>query len=136
MLKVAFYKGKGTWIDWGIRTWTRSKYSHCELIIPEGRGFAASTRDKGTRIKDGINWDSGRWDVIDLGIEEVSGIIAHCERLAAANKGYAYWDIARFVLPFLKTDKKRGFCSEVVATVLRFPKPQNISPGDLYRRLT
>ena len=135
-LKIAFYRGKGGFTGWLIKLGTWSKYSHCELMLPGARGFSASARDKGTRIKEGIDWASGHWDIVDLGIEEASGIISHCEQLAAVNKGYAYWDIIRFVLPFLKTDKSRGFCSEVIAEVLRYSKPQNMSPQDLYEKVT
>ena len=32
MTRLAFYKGKGNWVDWGICMVTRSPYSHVELI--------------------------------------------------------------------------------------------------------
>ena len=34
MVKIAFYKGKGNWINKIIRWWTRSNYSHAELVLP------------------------------------------------------------------------------------------------------
>ena len=34
VVKVAFYKGKGNWINKIIRWWTKSNYSHAELVLP------------------------------------------------------------------------------------------------------
>ena len=34
-IKVAFYKGRGNWKNKIIRWWTKSKYSHAELILPD-----------------------------------------------------------------------------------------------------
>ena len=35
-IKLAFYKGKGNWKNKVIRWWTKSPYSHVELILPDG----------------------------------------------------------------------------------------------------
>ena len=35
-VKVAFYKGPGGFVHKVIRWWTESKYSHAELILPDG----------------------------------------------------------------------------------------------------
>ena len=48
--KIAFYKAKGNIIDKSIRLWTRSKYSHCEIVIGEN-WYSSSPRDKGVRAK-------------------------------------------------------------------------------------
>ena len=34
VVKVAFYKGEGNWKNKIIRWWTKSKYSHAELVLP------------------------------------------------------------------------------------------------------
>ena len=33
-ISVAFYKGKGSWKNKIIRWWTKSPYSHVELVLP------------------------------------------------------------------------------------------------------
>ena len=33
-IKIAFYKGQGNWLNKIIRWWTKSPYSHAELILP------------------------------------------------------------------------------------------------------
>ena len=35
IIKVAFYKAQGDYINKIVRWWTKSKYSHAELILPD-----------------------------------------------------------------------------------------------------
>ena len=50
-MRVAFYKGEGNFFDKLIRWWTKSSYSHCELIFSDGIFFSADPRDGGVRYK-------------------------------------------------------------------------------------
>ena len=34
-IRIAFYKGKGNWKNKVIRWWTKSPYSHAELVLPD-----------------------------------------------------------------------------------------------------
>ena len=36
-IQVAFYKGGGGWLHKVIRWWTKSPYSHAELVMPDGK---------------------------------------------------------------------------------------------------
>ena len=42
LIYLALYKGRGTLFNRLIRLWTRSKYSHCELVLSDGRWLSAS----------------------------------------------------------------------------------------------
>ena len=44
--KLAFYKAKGNWIDFLVRVFTNSPYSHCELVINKD-WYSSSPRDGG-----------------------------------------------------------------------------------------
>lgn len=39
---LALYKGRGTLFNRLVRLWTRSKYSHCELVLAAGSEFCAA----------------------------------------------------------------------------------------------
>lgn len=62
-MRLAFYKAPGDLIDKSIRRWTKSEYSHCELVFSNGLWFSASPRDGGTRFKH-IDIDPEKWDFI------------------------------------------------------------------------
>ena len=47
-VQLALYKGRGTLFNALIRWWTRSPYSHCELVI-NGTCYSSSIRDGGVR---------------------------------------------------------------------------------------
>ena len=57
---LAFYKGKGDWLDWLIRLFTRSQYSHVEYVQDstamddQGRHecWSSSFRDGGVRANE------------------------------------------------------------------------------------
>ena len=36
-IKVAFFKGDGDWHNHIVRWWTKSPYSHAELVLPDGK---------------------------------------------------------------------------------------------------
>ena len=49
-VQLALYKAPGEWTNALIRWWTRSQYSHCELVI-DGTCYSSSERDRGVRSK-------------------------------------------------------------------------------------
>lgn len=137
MAQLAFYKGKGTWLDAVIRWVTRSPYSHVELILdPTDKGndgeslcFSSSARDGGVRVKR-IKLNPDHWDIQT--IEWPVG--DHIERLFAnlAGSKYDYWGLlfSQF-FNWRRHSKTRWFCSEVIAFALGVPQGQRYSPGDL-----
>lgn len=65
LIYLAVYKGEGKLFNRLIRLWTRSRYSHCELVMPDGRWLSASAMDGGVRAKH-IELDFEHWDLIPL----------------------------------------------------------------------
>ncbi|MBS7724580.1 hypothetical protein I0E51_06075 [Pseudomonas lalucatii] len=63
LIYLALYKGRGRLFNRLIRLWTRSRYSHCELVMPDGRWLSASAMDGGVRAKR-IELDLAHWDLI------------------------------------------------------------------------
>jgi len=131
MTKVAFYKGRGGFLDWAIRTGTRSTYSHVEVVGTTGRGFSSSFMDGGVRIKE-IDFDDGNWEVVDVpwANQEMS------EKLVAHEVGKKYDFKGVFLSQMLSLNRAqsgRWFCSEIVAYALGLPAPHLQSPGSLYQ---
>lgn len=139
-MKVCFYKGIHPGIagvySVVVRTWTRTPYSHCELVFSDGTAASSSMVDKGVRYIP--NWrgyidDPKDWDVIEL---------PDCFEPAARKwyddhlgQGYDVIGNLHFVLNPIGDDKEKWFCSESVAAALGFENPGRFNPGDLYEIL-
>lgn len=139
MRALAFYKGKGNWIDWCIRFATRSEYSHVELVIThefkeKDRHFcvSSSARDGGVRHK-AIKMKPDHWDIIELHWEPKNkGITPIDER----GKKYDYRGILLSQFFNLgRHSEERWFCSEFCAAYLGLPDPQTYSPGSLFKTI-
>lgn len=72
MFAVAFYKGTRPgiqgWYNRLVRCWTRSPYSHCEMIFSDGISSSSSFLDGGVRFKE-IEYKPENWDIVELPIE-------------------------------------------------------------------
>lgn len=128
-MKMAFYKGPGTWLDKLIRFVTRSDYSHCEIAIG-GYCWSSSARDNGVRQRY-INLQSGHWDVIDIQGDEVTTLAWFKEQEGA---GYDWLGLIRTVIPFFPHSSSKWFCSEACGTALGL-RADGMSPQDLFDRL-
>jgi len=141
-MKVAFYKGKGDWVDWAIRKWTRSPYSHCEIVI-DNTWYSSSARDGGVRKKN-IHHNPENWDFIDIKIQVNDKNIIKMFFNKQIGKKYDYVGILLSqVIPLHEDIKNRWFCSEICAYTLQLidilPKDKKsnwYSPGRLYKRLS
>ena len=51
VIKVAFYKAEGDWINRIVRWWTKSRYSHAELIMPDGLTWIGISPFKGSLLR-------------------------------------------------------------------------------------
>lgn len=149
-MKLAMYRGpaKDPWhqfAHWFTCLWTRSEYSHCELVfhasdIMNGKSLCASSsaRDGGVRLKY-IDLSSGHWDVYDLpqldDIDEAEARAWFYEK-SDARAGYDWLGLLWFVLPIKAfNDPRRYFCSEAIAAALGLAKPHKIHPQKLLDRL-
>lgn len=129
LIYLALYKGRGTLFNRLIRLWTRSKYSHCELVLPDGRWLSASAMDSGVRAKH-IELNLEHWDLIPLHWADYRQIA----RVFRANAGQGYDFFGLFgsqLLPVGLHSRRRWFCSEFCAAALGFPMPQRYSPAQL-----
>lgn len=128
-VRLALYKAPGKLSDRLTRTWTRSPYSHCELVLPDGRFVSSSPRDGGVRAKV-IEPDPAVWDFLPLPWIQP----AHVEQLLEQEAGAGYdWlgILGSQILPTGIQSGSRWFCSEFCASVLGLEKPQCYSPGQL-----
>ncbi len=142
-MKLAMYKGPPTdfWRTVGHETtclWTRSEYSHAELVFSEplvnGKHFcaSASARDGGVRFKS-IDLSTGRWDVYDMpGFDWDDENHARQWFLDHEGMPYDYLGLAWFVLPIDGfNNPARYFCSEAIAAALRMRQPHKVHPQRL-----
>ena len=149
-VKVAFYKGQGNWKHKIIRWWTKSPYSHVELIMPDNYTWASIspllTATVSKRIK--TDFDLENWDFVSLEINEIQHEII--QDFFEETKGCKYdWIgmICSQLLPFHIKRKNKWYCSEWIAYALRIAGVINwrvikiydqsdLSPKKLYEIIT
>lgn len=116
VVQLALYKAPGKLFNRLIRLWTGSKYSHCELVMPDGRWLSASAMDGGVREKQ-VDFNPEHWDLVALPWANVD----HIEQVFLRHRGKGYdWLgilLAQF-LPLGIDSKSRMFCSEFCAAGL------------------
>ena len=155
-IKVAFYKGEGNWKNKVIRWWTKSPYSHAELILPDGTTWVSispmltSTVSKRSidTVKDLNEWDflrfelSWREPVQDYQLRQLYSFIDETEGAKYDWLGMIFSQMT----PYLIKHRDKWYCSEwiahtlVKARVVKWEKLQiyrtpNLSPGKLYELL-
>lgn len=136
-LKVAFYIGKGKFSDEVIRWWTKSRYSHVELIL-DGLLFSADAWENRVRFTNSYN--PLNWEIIDLGgltDKQFSDISNFCN--SQLGKKYDWLGVFGFVFPFIKQNSKKWFCSEICGAGLKLvgkvpvtTKTSKLPPQGLY----
>lgn len=142
-MKAAFYKGTRPGLagiyNRLVRWWTKSPYSHVELVFYDGERLtgwlaaSASNMDGGVRTKV-IDFDPARWDFIELPeVLEDRAWQWFCEHDGAP---YDLVGNLQFVLAPIPHSQRRWFCSEAVAAALGIPDPWRYSPGTLASALT
>lgn len=73
-MQLALYKGKGLIGNALVRRWTRSPYSHCELVIGD-YCYSSSLMDKGVRRKQ-IILKPEHWMLVPLPSDREAGALA------------------------------------------------------------
>lgn len=111
-----------------------SRHSHCEAIfggdlsgaVPCG---SSSFIDGGVRIKE-ILLNPEHWDVLDVARFDANRskqwFIEHDGEL------YDVRGLAAVVLPVIRDNKDRRFCSEAILASVGFPNAHKFDPGRLY----
>lgn len=123
-MKIIFYENRaGNWVDnlirWKTATWKQRKDgswkdlpSHVELLFSDGMMFSASQYEDRVRFKQ-HNFYSKSWMRIELPITSSQEAIVRdwCE--TQVGKKYDYLGILGFIIPFIKDNPNKWFCSEV-----------------------
>ena len=128
MVYLALYKGKGPIGNTVIRYWTKSIYSHCEIVV-DGVCYSSSLMDKGVRSKE-IDLEDGKWDLIPLPWVNPQDVINYFR--TTDHYKYGYWGI--ITSQFLNRnggEKEAPFCSEWCAAIIGYPTPSILSPHTL-----
>lgn len=126
-VQLALYKAKGNWLNRLIRWWTKSPYSHCELVV-NGMCYSSSIRDGGVRGKV-MALPADKWDVIDLPWADAGVVQGWFDR--HAHDRYGWIDLVLCQLLGMRRDSRGVFCSEACAAALRYPNPTRFSPQTL-----
>lgn len=135
--QAAFYKGTRPGVagiyNRLVRWWTKSPYSHVELVLSTGRAWSASFADGGVRNKL-INFDPAHWDLVDL----PPALERDAEAWFKAHRGAGYDVLGnlQFIVSPFPHSRERWFCSEAVAAALGIPDPWRYAPGTLASTLT
>ena len=134
--RAAFYKGVHAGIpgiyNRGVRWWTRSVYSHVELVFSSGHCASSSYMDGGVRFKV-IDFDPDLWEFVEL---------PKCLEKAAFqwfidHRGQPYDLLGNlhFVVAPVGDNKRKWFCSEAVAAALGILDSSRYDPGTLHSTL-
>ena len=155
-ISVAFYKGKGNWKNKIIRWWTKSPYSHAELVLPNGITWVSispflTAKVSGRSVYEVENledWDflsfelSWREPVKDYQVEQIYNFIQETNGAKYDWLGM----ILSQIFPYVIKHRDRWYCSEwiahalVKARIIKWDKiliykTPNLSPGKLYEIL-
>lgn len=147
-ITVAFYKGEGLRRDRLVRWWTRSQYSHVELIMPNGdMAGIRPPEDPYIRRRSLSGIREEDWDFIEIGVTDDQ--LEKLRLFIDSTKGQGYdWlgMIASHLTPFKVKLPNKWYCSEWVLYALSVSrvltwnqiKAYNIPrmpPGKLYKLL-
>ncbi len=125
---LAFYIGKGNYIDKAIRLWTSSNYSHVELIY-DNYWYSISPRLQ-TVSKRVIVPNSSNWEYIEVQIDE-EYLLNFYNNTKHCTYDWLGIILTQFI-PIGIDSSKKWFCSEWCATALQLKKTHKLSPEDLY----
>jgi hypothetical protein len=131
-MRVAFYKSIRPGIQGiyshAVRWWTRSPYSHCELVFADGTAASSSYLDGGVRFKQ-IEFDQVKWDFVDIEGDEIAARLWFHEH---AGRAYDLLGNVGFVLGPVRDAADHWSCAESVAAALGYPEPWRYSPAILH----
>jgi len=145
-IKIAFYKGHGRLRDRFIRLWTRSPYSHVELVLPDNKGWMGIYPPDSPRVRNNMLEDQllHEWDFINLRAtaEQVEAIQDFYDLTCDQSYDWIGMTLSH-ILPFRVKHINKWYCSEWVAYALglssivdwkslRLYNRSQLPPSDLY----
>lgn len=128
MTQLWFYKAPGRLFDKLIRWYTKSKYSHCEIVI-DGIAYTADAWAGEVVVRPVATFNPDNWDVVDIAAPVDVGWLNQ-----QLGKKYDWLGIFGFLL-WNTEDPSRWYCSELCAAALGYTG-RDISPERLWRMVT
>tara|TARA_A100001515_G_scaffold139488_1_gene134166 strand:- start:1785 stop:2615 length:831 start_codon:yes stop_codon:yes gene_type:complete len=121
-VKIAFYKGQGDWRNKTIRWWTKSEYSHAELVLPDDKTWVSISPMLSSRVaaREKTSYDPEKWDFLEFTI--TNSQLRVILNFFDDTKGCGYdWVgmIASQFLPFSIKRREKWYCSEWIAYAFR-----------------
>lgn len=148
-IKIAFFKGSPkVWFHRFIRWWTKSIYSHVELLLDEETWVSISPAllsTVTTRIV--TSYEPDDWDFLEFGVSDVQHHAMKEFIAEITGDGYDWLGmLLSQVLPFIIKSRNKWYCSSFIAHCLvssGLIKPRrlgiygisDLSPGRLYNIL-
>ena len=127
-IRLAFYKGKGDWVDKVIKWWTKSQYSHVEVVVGN-TWISSSPRDGGVRSMRMESYNAEHWDIIDYpGV--TSGDVFDLFRRTKGDDYDFIGILFSQVFPLGIQSKSEWYCSEWAAK-LKY-RNSKLNPQELY----
>ncbi len=121
-ITIAFYKGKGDFVNAVVRWWTKSIYSHAELILPDELTWISISPSFNSKITRRLKLevDYSEWDFIDIEVsaEQYNVILAFFEETEGQGYDWVGMLLSQFS-PCKIKHRERWYCSEWIAYALR-----------------
>ena len=136
-INIAFYKGKGTWTNSIVRWWTKSIYSHAELVLPDcvtWLGISPFLKSVVTK-RIVLEYNREKWDLVEIDISEEQYELVM--QFFEDTQGQGYDWIGMLLSQFLPCKikhRERWYCSEWIAYALRIACVLNWRAIRLYDR--
>jgi len=146
-IKIAFYKGGGDWRNSVIRWWTKSIYSHAELILPDDYTWVSISPRLNSKVEAKVKLEHNpdMWDFVSFDItrEQFETIMAFVQCTSGCRYDWFGMLLSQFT-PFRIKQKGRWYCSEWISYALRISnvfdwkiikiyEQKDLSPGRLHR---
>lgn len=132
-MRIALYRGKKRLFNRLVAWWTRSAYSHCEIVFADdpnsGLHYCASAShlDGGVRFK-WLDLHPDTWDIVDVQGDEG---VAYAWFLAHQGRSYDFKGIVGCVLRCIPASADKWFCSSAIAAAIGWPEPWRVVPANL-----
>lgn len=155
-IRVAFYKGKGNWKNKIIRWWTKSPYSHAELILPNEITWVSISPFLTSKVAARSVYEVENlsdWDFLSFDLSwrepvreyQIKQLYSFIDETNGAKYDW-FGMILSQLFPYLIKHRDRWYCSEWIAHALvkarivmwdniYIYKTPNLSPGKLYEVL-
>jgi len=149
-IRIAFFKGdQHEWHHRFIRWWTRSPYSHAEIVLDDGETWVSISPFLYTRVAARVRTQvpDDEWDYLDFRItpEELRALKDFISETTGDGYDWIGMIISQ-VIPFTVKGKGKWYCSSWVFSALNYSgvlksrtskirEMPDLSPGKLYEIL-